>query len=582
MSIKRHLWIIFGSQTGTAQDVAEYLERGARRRLFSTYICSGEDILIEDFIEATLVIFVCSTTGQGEMPDNIKPLWRFLLRKDLPEDFLESMEFAVFGIGSTLYPKYNWSSKKLYRRLLQLGAQSIHERGEVDEQHEQGIDGVLIPWSQELWTILLEKYPIPKGYSIYPETSLLSSSFFVNLNKTKVSSTTYSIHRANVIKVTVSQNLRITSQDHWQDVRHMILDIHDDSVTYYPGDNIILYPSNPSKEVEIFLKCMNWLEIADVPLKISSKRIYKNHLIPSEATLRFLFTNILDILSVPRRSFFEFLAHFTDNKEFIDKFHYFCSTEGQEDLYDYVNRPRRTILEVIQDFSPLNIPLDYIFDVFPIISGRKFSIASSLKANPGQIHLCVAIVKYKTILRSFRYGLCTRWISFLSEGIEIEIGFSSGTLKKPKLPSIPIVMIGPGTGVSPLRSLIQERIFDRCKNNILFFGCRSQYKDFLFKDEWMEYCKNNDLILFTAFSRDQSEKRYVQHVMEENSGILYDYLYNKLGILYLSGSSRFMPEAVKQSFLNILMKEGNLSDEQSRAWLSTMEKEGRYLQETWS
>lgn len=581
MLLNRFLWIIFGSQTGTAQDVAEYLERGARRRLFETYLCSGESVSIEDFLEIELVFFVCSTTGEGEMPDNMKSLWKFLLRKDLPENLLENMEFVVFGIGSTLYPKYNWSSKKLYRRLLQLGAHSLHTRGEADEQHEQGIDATLISWSQELWSILLTKYPLPKGFDVYPDTFLLSSSFSVYLKQTQVLST-YSIHRTNVVKAIVSQNARITSQDHWQDVRHVILNIYDKSFTYDPGDSVILYPSNPQSEVDIFLDCMGWSEIADIPLSISSKRAYKNPLIPSEATLRFLFTNILDFLSVPRRSFFEFLVHFTDNKDFVEKFNHFCSMNGQEDLYDYVNRPRRTILEVVQDFSPLNIPLDYIFDVFPIICGRKFSIASSLKVNPGQIHLCIAIVKYKTILRKFRYGVCTRWISLLPEGVEIEISLSPGILKKVGLCSVPVVMVGPGTGISPLRSLIQERIFEGCKDNILFFGCRSQYKDFFFKDEWIKYCNNNDLILFTAFSRDQSEKRYVQHVMEENSKILYDYLYSRMGILYLSGSSRFMPEAVKEAFFNVLMKEGNFTIEQSKAWFLVMEKEGRYFQETWS
>ncbi|KAG4301373.1 hypothetical protein PCK1_002299 [Pneumocystis canis] len=512
MSSERVLWIIFGSQSGSAHDVAEYFERGARRRLFDTHICAGENFFL-----------------------------------------------------------YNWSSKKLYRRLLQLGAHSIHTRGEADEQNPQGIDSVLIPWSQELWSILLTKYPLPKGFDIYPDTMLLSSSFSVFL-KQKQSPVTYSLDRTNVITVTVSQNLRITSQDHWQDVRHVILDIHDNSVIYHPGDCVVLYPCNPPKEVENFLECMGWSEIADIPLSISPKRLYVNSLIPSEVTLRFLFTNVLDFLSVPRRSFFEFLSHFTNNADFVEKIRYFCTAEGQEDLYDYVNRPRRTILEVIQDFSPLNIPLDYIFDIFPIMCGRKFSIASSLKVNPGQIHLCIAIVKYKTILRKFRYGVCTRWISTLPKGAEIEIGFSSGILRKAKSCLVPVVMVGPGTGVSPLRSLIQERIFEGCKDNILFFGCRSEYKDFLFRDEWIEYSNNNYLILFTAFSRDQKEKRYVQHVMEEHSK----------GILYLSGNSRFMPEAVKQSFLNILMKEGDMTIEESRSWFLVMKKEGRFLQEIWS
>lgn len=577
----RKLWVIFASQTGTAQDVAESLERDARRRLFDTRLCAGEEVQVEDLIEAPLVLFVCSTTGQGEMPDNMKPLWRFLLRKDLPGDLLENMRFAVFGIGSTLYPKFNWSSKKLYRRLLQLGARPIHVRGEADEQDPEGIDARLIPWLQELWSILLINYPLPKGCSVYPDTFLLPPSFSIRLKPESLASV-YSVCRKNVITVTVSQNIRITSQDHWQDVRHLILDIHDKSVVYHPGDSAILYPSNFPEDVETFLTYMHWSEIADTPLSISSNRTYKNALIPSESTLRFLFTNILDILSVPRRSFFEFLVHFTNNKDFIEKFSYFCSAEGQEDLYNYINRPRRTILEVIQDFSPLNIPLDYIFDVFPIICGRKFSIASSLKTNPNQIHLCVAIVKYKTILRKFRYGVCTRWISALPIGFEMQIALSPGSLKKLESSSIPVVMVGPGTGISLFRSLIQERVFEGRKDNVLFFGCRSQYKDFFFKDEWMEYCKNNSLILFTAFSRDQDEKIYVQHVMEEQSKVLFDYLYNRRGVLYISGRSRFMPEAVKQSFFNALMKEGKLTIEESKSWLLVMEKEGRYLEETWS
>ncbi|KAG4306177.1 hypothetical protein PORY_000165 [Pneumocystis oryctolagi] len=374
----------------------------------------------------------------------------------------------------------------------------------------------------------------------------------------------------------------MTARDHWQDVRHVVLDLQDLSIECCPGDHVVLYPCNPANDVEVLLECVGWSGIADMPLSIFSRRAGENALVSSGVTLRFLFTNVLDFLSVPHRSFFEFLVHFTDDENFVEKIRYFCTADGQEDLYNYVNRPRRTMLEVIQDFSPLNIPLDYIFDVFPVMRGRKFSIANSLKVNPGQIHLCIAIVKYKTVLKKFRYGVCTRWISTLSEGTEIKIGFSSGTLKKIESCSTPVVMVGPGTGVSPLRSLIQERIFEGCKNNVLFFGCRSEYKDFLFKDEWIEYCNNGNLTLFTAFSRDQDEKRYVQHVIEEKSEILYDYLYNQKGVFYLSGNSRLMPEAVKQSILNVLMKEGNFTVEQSNAYFLQMKKEGRYLQETWS
>ncbi|KAG5519088.1 hypothetical protein PMAC_002175 [Pneumocystis sp. 'macacae'] len=567
----RRLLVIFGSETGTAEDVAVSFARSARRRLFETHVCAGEDVILDELLEPLVVVFVCSTTGDGEMPENMRPLWRFFLRADLPADLFSKMQFCVFGIGSRQYVKcveiQLVLAFKLQRRLEQLGACEIHVRGEADEQDVEGVWGALMRWSEPLWTILEEKYPLPVGYRVYADDVLLPASFSVLLNKPKtveieLEETREKVEVKGKIKAKVLENVRITAKDHWQDVRHVVLGV-DRSVKYRSGDRVILYPRNPEKEVCTLLEYMGWAEIADIPLYIVSKERGKPG-VPSNASLRYLFTNVFDFLSVPRQSFFEFLVYFTDNQEFAEKMRYFCVADGQEDLYSYVNWPRRTILEVIQDFYPLNIPLDYIFDVFPVIRGRKFSITSS--------------PMYKTVLREFRYGVCTRWVSVLSK----EIDFSPGTLKKAESCMVPVVMVGPGTGVSPLRSLIQERIFEGCKDNILFFGCRFEHKDFLFKDEWMEHCNNGNLVLFTAFSRDQNKKRYVQHIMEEHSKIVYDYLYNKRGILYLSGNSRFMPEAVKQAFLNILIKEGNFTIEKSKAYLLEMEKGGRYMQETWS
>jgi sulfite reductase alpha subunit-like flavoprotein len=144
-------------------------------------------------------------------------------------------------------------------------------------------------------------------------------------------------------------------------------------------------------------------------------------------TLRTLATNYLDICSVPRRSFFETLRHFSSDEQHVEKFAEFCTSEGQEELWDYTTRPRRTIVEVLADFwSSLKIPVEYVLDVIPAMKPRRFSIASSLtvfillisliQVHPNEIHLCVAIVKYKTNLKRPRWGVCSRWLAALQEG----------------------------------------------------------------------------------------------------------------------------------------------------------------------
>ena len=123
--------------------------------------------------EDTLTIFVCSTTGQGEAPDNMRNFWSFLLRKGLPADILSHMSYTVFGLGDSSYPGYNVVAKRLDRRLAQLGACPFCERGEGDDQHPLGLDAMLTPWLEGMWTALLATYPLPEGCSILPSTEPL-------------------------------------------------------------------------------------------------------------------------------------------------------------------------------------------------------------------------------------------------------------------------------------------------------------------------------------------------------------------------------------------------------------------------
>jgi sulfite reductase alpha subunit-like flavoprotein len=234
-------------------------------------------------------------------------------------------------------------------------------------------------------------FPLPLGLTAIPEDELLPPRYLVSLQSTKDIDFDCGTVPSSSFICKVKQNQRMTAPGHWQDVRHIILKSHDPKMDYEPGDVAVIWPKNPQEEVDIFLDTLHWTEIADTPLTITTKltgilsftilivgQPFQTGLEPP--TLRRLATSYLDICSVPRRSFFEMLKYFSSDQQHVEKFAEFCTTEGQEELWEYTTRPRRTIVEVLADFwSSLKIPMEYILDLFPVMRPRQFSIASSLK-----------------------------------------------------------------------------------------------------------------------------------------------------------------------------------------------------------
>lgn len=166
----RKLNILYGSQTGTAQDVAEYIWRESKKYHFVGTVLPMDEYDVKSLIQEQFVIFVCSTTGQGNEPDNMKEFWKFILRKSLPKDSLCGLSYAVLGLGDSSYSQFNFVAKRLNRRLQQLGAVQIIPVGLCDDQHDLGPSAVYISWINDLWEKMLELRPLEAGLSILTES----------------------------------------------------------------------------------------------------------------------------------------------------------------------------------------------------------------------------------------------------------------------------------------------------------------------------------------------------------------------------------------------------------------------------
>ncbi|EDO14622.1 hypothetical protein Kpol_264p8 [Vanderwaltozyma polyspora DSM 70294] len=621
MSSKK-IVILYGSETGNACDYAYILSQKLNRLHFKHTICPLGDFIPSDVLECRYMFIICSTSGQGELPVNARKsssateqqsLWSFLKQKSLPHDLLNHLKVSFLGLGDSSYPHFNYAVRKLHERFVnQLGAIELFDRLEADEISMagsnkgtgSGVESVYFEFERRILKLLSEKFPTRlvngeriKRIAIDDEIYMEPSSYLMlddELDMETSSTKPVKFKGDSSVKYgEVSKNLRITNNEHFQDVRQFTIKMKDNE-NYNPGDTIALYPCNTDEDVEKILKVQpEWLKVADKPLKFSNG--VQNNLLEGGVivplTLRNLLNYQCDIMSVPRVSFFMKVWPFAVDKSRLEKgqdqldqqrekLHQFAVDEDMQDLFDYCNRPRRSILEVVEDFLSLNLPWKYILDYMPIIKPRLFSISSG-DSDPS-IDLTIAIVKYKTILRKIRKGVCTNFVANLKIGDELRYKIHRNNLLDKVNCKSPFILISPGVGIAPMMSLIKSNI----SGNIhLFFGNRFKDSDYLYQETLEEWEKSGKINLYTAFSRDRvnsPDVKYVQDVLWKKGQELTEIIINENANIYLCGSSGKMPIQVRLTIVEMLKKWGSFADDkEAEAYLKKMEADHRYLQETW-
>ncbi|KAF5457435.1 hypothetical protein F2P56_021536 [Juglans regia] len=572
------------------------------------------------------VIFVASTTGQGDTPDSMKVFWRFLLQRNLSKHWLEGVHYAVFGLGDSGYQKYNFVAKKLDKRLADLGAVAVVEKGLGDDQHPSGYEAALDPWMSSLWSILNKINP-----KFFPQGSYLAIPDMKLIDQPKVQITYHGDDNVDSQLPTNPDLKWIEMQIGWarsmspgkfthdktrpgcflkmiknqpltragcgKDVRHFEFEFVSSVIEYVAGGVLEVLPSQDSAAVDAFIQRCSLDPDALITVHPREK---DNHFLHTctiakvPIKLKTFVELTMDVASAsPRRYFFEVISYYATAPHEKERLQYFASPEGRDDLYQYNQKERRTVLEVLEDFPSVKMPFEWLVQLVPPLKTRAFSISSSPSAHPNQVHLTVDVVSWTTPFKRKRSGLCSMWLAKLhpEQSIYVPAWFRKGTLPLPP-PSLPLILIGPGTGCAPFRGFVEERAIQSESNAtapvIFFFGCRNEENDFLYRDFWLSHSQEGGVLseakgggFFVAFSRDQPQKVYVQHKMRENSRAIWKLL-SKGAAVYVAGSSTKMPSDVLSAFEDIVSTEGGLSKESAVRWLRALEKAGSYHVEAWS
>ncbi|EDW33252.1 GL24703 [Drosophila persimilis] len=581
------LLVLYGSQTGTAQDVAEQIWRESRPLGFHGPVLSFEDYDMQQLIEERLVVFVVATTGDGIEPDNMKQAWRFLLKRSLPAQSLQGLQFACLGLGDSSYPKFNYAAKKLSKRLLNLGATSVSPLGLCDDQHDYGHLGVSLTWTRDLWTSLKSILGIENSKQNGANKTVskwlvkeFPDSVPLNVRLENLAWT----QKQKCHSFKLKDNMRTTAETHFQDVRFLRLESLSEYLSWEPGDVLDLQPQNSDEAVNTFFELLREHKLNfDETTAVEVLPTYPDMPLPrafaAPITLVQAAKYVWDLSAKPRQRFFEVLGHNCSDEMESEKLAEFCSAEAIDDLVAYVNRPRRNLIEVLQDFrhATSTLTLSQLFEMMPLIQPRSFSIASD--ASSSTLDLLVAVVQYKTILHTPRLGLCSNWLKHLRPGVEVYGIVKKGTMVWPQDLAIPLIMVGPGTGIAPFRSIIQNRLHAQSKGSrigplVVFFGCRNKAADFHFQEDFEAWTKDKLVEVHYAFSRDEDRKVYVQHQILKNSHHLAQLIKEQNAYIYVAGNSNNMPKAVREAFIEILDGQGDYVD--------LMLKQRRYQEETWA
>ena len=532
--------VIYGSQTGTAEGLAKKLVKTLKKGNFETEIHDMAQYDRARLTQEKNLLIITSTYGDGEPPDTAAELHGWLMSDAAPK--LNGVSYSVLALGDSSYPDFCKCGIEFDTRLSALGANRIYSRIDVDVD----ADAPFAEWSSSILSILS-----PSGAAI-PAGAPTSEDFAEE-----------GFSKANPFPSSVLQNFNLNGPGDKQ-THQIALSLDGSGLEYEVGDALGVYPLNPAAVVDEI--------ISNLPFKAGNVPTPDG----SEVPLREALIHHYDIGSLNKSiiqkwqaksgsPFLRSLVAADDKKAWDD----FCW--GRELIDLVVDHPA--------DFSDG----EEFVSILKKLQPRLYSIASSPRAHPGEVHLCVGIVRYETYGRK-RGGICSSFFADrLGGGVKPRVFVhNNSAFRLPENGETPVIMVGPGTGIAPFRAFLEERKATDAKGkNWLFFGNPHSTTDYLYESELQDYLADGTLTqLDLAWSRDQKEKIYVQNLMVKNGAQLWSWLQDGAAF-YVCGDASRMAKDVDQALLKIAEEHGKLSSEAAVAYIAQIKKEKRYLRDVY-
>ncbi|MGW7578877.1 bifunctional cytochrome P450/NADPH--P450 reductase [Streptomyces sp. NPDC054765] len=579
------LVVLFGSNLGTAEGIAEQLAREGTERGFDVTLGPLDDHLGDLPREgATLVV---TASYNGTAPDNAARFCGWLQDPATPADACSTLRYTVFGCGhSDWAATYQTVPTLVDTELEAHGATRVHPRGEGDAKSD--FDAQYRAWHAGLWPDLAEALALSAtvGQAAAPKSGPAIS--MVNKRETNPVVTSY---RARPAFVRVNRELQhFDGGRPERSTRHLEIALPE-GTTYEAGDHLGVLPRNQVDAVwrvcrHFKLDLGNYLTIAPGPAGVPG------HLPAGEAVpLIGVLASCVELQDVATRSDLEAMAAHTDDPKQRDELLTLAADdpESREHYHERVLAPRKSVLDLFGEFPDCHLPFDTFLELLPPLRPRYYSISSSPLVSPDVCSITAGVLEAPARSgHGLFHGVCSNHLAHSDPDSTVFAFVRKPTIpfRPPDNPHIPMIMIGCGTGLAPFRGFLQERATQTEQGvpvapSLLFFGCRTPERDFLYEEELRHFEQLGIVRLHPAFSRVPGRpKTYVQHLIAEHADEVWRLLQDEAVIFVCGDATRMAPD-VRRAFTDIFASRAGTSAGDADAWFTGLRQVNRYLEDIW-
>ncbi|BBX16065.1 molybdopterin oxidoreductase [Mycolicibacterium duvalii] len=525
--------VLWASQTGTAEELAARLgERlsGARLRVM-------DDVDPTELSEASEVVIVTSTFGDGGPPDNGAAFWERLESAAAPS--LDGVRYTVLGIGDRSYDDFCGHAKALDARLAALGATRMLERADCEVYDEQPMTA----WTDSV-------------------VDLMSTPAVVAPAEPAMRAAPAVFTRANPVAAPLCRNTPLTPDGAAKEVRQFGFDISGHDVTYSVGDSLGVCVRNSDFVVESWLAATGLA--ADEAVVVDGR----------QQTLRDALRSHYDVCKVTS-NLVEFVVEHCRDAAAAKRLR-----KSRRALDAWA--ADRNGLDVVREF-PVRADPQLWQEVLVRLTPRQYSICSSPLVSPNEVQLTVSIVRYRGCDGTARGGVASTYLADLPDCTPVPVFLQrSPHFRPPDDPHTPMIMVGPGTGIAPFRGFLQERrALGHRGPNWLFFGDQHRAQNFYYREDLLDMVDDGFLNrLDLAFSRDQRQRIYVQHKMLDYGADVWRWL-DDGAHFYVCGDATRMARDVDDALTDIIRTHGRMSADAARDYKREMVAEKRYVRDVY-
>lgn len=536
----RTLTILFGSETGNSAALARTAAAEAKALGLEASVVDMGDYKPRRLKEEQDLLIIASTYGEGDPPQPAVEFFEFLEGRKAPS--LSGVRYGVLALGDSTYEKFCEAGKRLDRRFEELGATRVLARVDCDVDY----DDPAAAWIADA----LARLALSEGKSA--ERTVAAA-----LTSVKPAPAAYD--KRNPFPATINDNFVLTGRRSTKETRHVEISLTGSGLTFEPGDALGVFPRNDPILVE---------KIAGIlGLDVSAPLTLKDGAAPLAEAL----TEKFEITAATPR----FLEHWAE-------------ISGATKLKKLTGEERAAylrehhIIDVIRAFPAPGVSAEAFLAGLRPLQPRLYSIASSLAANPGEAHLTVSSVRY--ILHGEpRAGVASGHLADRgAPDTTLPVYIQANPHFRLPADDVPIIMIGAGTGVAPYRSFVQEReARGAAGRSWLFFGERNFRTDFLYQVEWQGYLKDQALTrMDVAFSRDRTNKAYVQHRLIEKGREVFAWLEEGAHVYVCGDAAKLAPD-VHAALISVVENHGERSHDAADEYVRGLQSDHRYQRDVY-